>query len=141
MAANLLIDTEFIPEDPMAKSVKWVAVKEIKNGEVLFKKEFGGNNRVAYMRTTIISDKEQKISLEMGSDDGIKVWLNGKVVHKLYKSRAHKAGEDKINVTLIDGENNLLVKIIQAGGDWSASVIISSLDGSFAEGVGTVVEP
>ena len=32
-------------------------------------------------KTNINSMREQKAQLEIGSDDGVKVWVNGKLVH------------------------------------------------------------
>ena len=52
-----------------------------KAGLVEMDKIFGGNDRVAYLKTQLASAKEQDAVLELGSDDGIKVWLNGQVVH------------------------------------------------------------
>ena len=40
-----------------------------------------GDNRVAYLRTRVFSPKAQEAILEVASDDGIKVWLNDKVIH------------------------------------------------------------
>ena len=54
----------------------------------------GGGNAAAYMSSGVWSDKEQDAVLELGSDDGIKAWVNGKVVHVNDVARGVKAGED-----------------------------------------------
>ena len=41
---------------------------------------FPGNHRAAYVRTWLMSAGEQRARLELGFDDGGKVWLNGEVV-------------------------------------------------------------
>jgi len=87
------------------------------------------------MLTELTSDKKQSIRLEIGSDDGIKVWLNGKVVHKNNTVRTHKPGSDKADITIKAGKNRLLVKITQRTGHWSGSLRISALDGSLPQGV------
>ncbi len=51
-----------------------------------------GDNRVAYLRTKVWSPKEQKARLELGSDDGVKVWLNGQLVHANNAVRPVRAG-------------------------------------------------
>jgi len=134
-----LIDTVFPPEDSFSTDVKWVPVKSIRNGEVLLEKEFGGDSRVAYMLTTIVSDKDQDARLEMGSDDGIKVWLNGQVVHNNNAIRGYKAGSDKSDVKLKVGKNPILVKITQGAGHWSGSMRISGLDGALLTGITTSI--
>lgn len=87
-------------------------------------KFFGGENQVAYLRTKIWSDQTRQVTLELGSDDGVKVWLNNTLVHQNNVQRGHTAGEDKINVTLVQGWNTCLVKITQGGGEWQASLCI-----------------
>jgi hypothetical protein len=75
-----------------------------------------GDNRVAYLRTRLWSPKEQKARLELGSDDGAKVWLNGQLVHANNAVRPVKPGEDKADVTLKEGWNPMLVKLTQGEG-------------------------
>jgi hypothetical protein len=41
--------------------------------------------------------------LELGSDDGVKVWLNQKLVHAKNVARALRPGSDKVNVALNAG--------------------------------------
>ena len=54
----------------------------------------------------------------IGSDDGIKVWLNGKKVHEVFKARAASYGEDVVKVHLRKGFNSLLVKLEERIGGW-----------------------
>ena len=48
----------------------------------------GGEQRVAYVRTKIHSDKDTDARLLIGSDDGAKIWLNGAQVFALNTARA-----------------------------------------------------
>jgi len=98
-------------------------------------KALAGDNRVAYLRTKVFSPKEQKAQLEMGSDDGIKVWLNGAVVHANNATRPASPGQDKAEVTLKEGWNLLLVKVTQGGGEWSVCVRLRRPDGNKLEGL------
>ena len=88
-----------------------------------------GQNRCAYLWINIKSETEQEARLEFGSDDGIKVFLNGRVVlnHMIY--RALTIGEDVCTVTLKQGHNQLLLKIVQGSGDWKVSCRIRDPDG------------
>ena len=139
LGSDRLLDTAFPPEDPGAKNVKWRPVTKIDNGQVMLDREFGGETRVAYLLTSVSSPKARKVRLEMGSDDGIKVWLNGKVVHKNNVTRPHQAGSDRADADLKQGANRLLVKITQGGGEWSASMRIRNADGSPAQGVAAAI--
>ena len=80
----------------------------------------GGESRVAYLRATIWSDKAQPARLELGSDDGVKVWLNGTFVHGNNASRGVNPGDDRVAINFKAGENVLLLKIIQGAGGWGA---------------------
>jgi HEAT repeat protein len=98
-------------------------------------KLFGGDNRAAYLRTKVWSDKEQAARLEIGSDDGIKVWLNGQLVHANNATRGVNPGEDKTDLTLKQGWNQLLLKLTQGGGEWAVCARLRKTDGSKLEGL------
>lgn len=95
----------------------------------------GGEQRVAYLRTDVWADAGRDAILEMGSDDGIKVWLNGQVVHSNNTARAAAPGQDKIKVTLRQGRNDLLVKVTQNIMGWGACARFTNVDGSAATGI------
>ncbi len=88
-----------------------------------------GNDRVAYLKTNINSAREQKAMLEVGSDDGVKVWVNGKLVHANNAARPVKQADDKVKVDLKQGSNTVLMKITQGGGDWAACARLVDTDG------------
>ena len=43
---------------------------------------WNGNNRVIYGVVELNSPREQNIKMHVGSDDGVKVWLNGEQVYE-----------------------------------------------------------
>jgi HEAT repeat protein len=88
-----------------------------------------GNERVAYLKTNINSAREQKAMLEVGSDDGIKLWVNGKLVHANNAARPVKQGDDKVKIDLKQGSNVVLMKITQGGGDWACCARLVGADG------------
>ncbi len=94
-----------------------------------------GENRVAYLRTRVWSPQEQKAQLELGSDDGVKVWLDGRLVHANNATRPAEPGQDKAEVTLKEGWNLLLVKLTQGGGEWALCARLRQADGSGLEGL------
>jgi len=78
------------------------------------------NDHSSYAFIAIKSAKEQKsVTMRVGSDDSIKVWLNGEVVHKNAIDRGANDFQDKFNVDLKAGDNLLLVKVSERGGGWS----------------------
>ena len=71
----------------------------------------------------------------VGSDDGAKVWLNGRVVHEAKVSRGYAPGQDKIPVTLTAGWNTVMLKVVQVGGGWVFSCVIGGPDGQVIDGL------
>ena len=59
---------------------------------------------------------EQKVSLSVSSDDGIKIWLNSKEVLAKSRLRGAAAGQENVEITLKPGRNELLMKIVNGGG-------------------------
>lgn len=88
-------------------------------GFVDFVEVFGEqNNKFAYGWTSINCPMEGYAILRAGSDDGIKVWINGKEVLNHIIDRAANPDQELIPVLLSKGENRCVVKLDQAGGDW-----------------------
>src|SRR5512138_1860519 len=77
---------------------------------------------VAYAFATVLRASAGKALLSVGSDEGIRVWLNGKPVLSRDGLRALVPDEDQISVSMMAGENRLLVKVPQQSGPWSFTV-------------------
>ena len=84
------------------------------------------DNAVVYAFTTIHSSSSRLITLFLGSDDGIKVWINGKVVFQENRLRVLKQDENRVQVNLREGVNALLLKITQDKGPWGFSCRIET---------------
>lgn len=76
------------------------------------------SNVVAYAFTTLKQDKAGGAFLVAGSDDGIKIWVNGVLVHENLVQRGVSAGSDILDIALKEGDNAILVKVEQGGGGW-----------------------
>ena len=128
-----LFDIAFGPEKPGAKGVAWrllPAGTDPKRPWILdLLKAIGGAQRVAYALTWAHCDAAQAARLELGSDDGVKAWLNGKLVHANNTARAALPYTDKANVTLRAGWNRLLLKITQNDSPWEFCARICGRDG------------
>lgn len=76
----------------------------------------------AYAHTRLRADREQYLWITVRSDDGVAVWCNGRrvLVHDVL--RGLDAGPDRILLRLREGENDLLLKVYNAGGGWGFSV-------------------
>ena len=79
----------------------------------------GLNYHSAYALINIISSRERKnIAMGVGSDDSVKVWLNGKVVHENSVNRRTTGVQDLFRVNLKAGDNLLLVKVSDHLWNW-----------------------
>jgi hypothetical protein len=99
-----------------------------------------GDNHAAYLRTFVFSPKAQEAQLELGSDDGIKAWLNGKQVHANNAARGCEPNQDKVKLTLKEGWNELMLKVNNGGGDFAACARIRAADGAKLQGLKVNVE-
>jgi hypothetical protein len=74
---------------------------------------------VAYAVCWVYSDRVRFAALEVGSDDGCKLWVNRKVVLDHLIERAAEPRQDIVPIQLRRGWNEILVKIEQGKVDWS----------------------
>ncbi len=133
-----LLDVPFAPEKDPGKVTNWQAVtvsSPDKPWLINLDKIIGGDNRIAYLRTTVVSDKPQKAQVRLGSDDGVKVWLNGELVHANNAARGCNPGDDKFEVSLEKGPNPVLVKVTNGGGDWAFCMELVRPDGEALSGI------
>ena len=77
------------------------------------------NNQVAYGSIQLHAPREQQTKMLVGSDDAVKVWLNGQRVHKNAVNRGSTGYQDEFEVALKGGTNVLLVAVYDLGGGWS----------------------
>ena len=69
---------------------------------------------------------QSDVIMRVGSDDSIKVWLNGSVVHTKAVNRGSTGFQDTFTVSLEAGDNLLLVKVSELGGAWKMYVGIDT---------------
>lgn len=92
---------------------KWspIMIEAEKDSSFLVKENVFG-----YLKTSLLSEREQTIGLRVASDDGIKVWLNGALVHSNKVLRGLAQGFDNVRLPLKAGANELRVKVVNSGG-------------------------
>ena len=113
---------------------QWEQVRE-PVGYINLAKLVGGNNCVAYIRNSLWSDTDQMAILLLGSDDGIKVWLNDALVWSNNKNRGAEPADDTVQVSLKQGWNTILCKINNGDGGWGAYIKFINLNGLVLSGI------
>jgi alpha-mannosidase len=110
------------------KKITWQPVYTDSTGVINFYDVVGGDftePTVAYAFCTIHSTSTQNVVLKVGSDDAVRIWLNQDLVHDHHVHRRFQPAEDVVPVTLLPGENRLLVKVDQVGSGWAFMVSIA----------------
>ena len=109
-------DKAFPPEEgiDLEKSyddgkLKWKERPRWKDGRV--HKTLEGKNAANYLFRVIESPVAQEVDLSLGSDDAVKLWLNGIEILAKKVKRGVAANQEKVQLGLQKGRNELLVKI------------------------------
>ncbi len=94
----------------------------------------GSRQRVAgYAMREIRTDSARRIRLLTGSDDSLRMWLNGRQVAGVLALRTAKADAEMTDVNLRAGTNRLLVEVGQAGGAWGLMLRVTDDKGNKLE--------
>ena len=133
-----LFDIAFPPEQAGAE-VTWKPLAPLADPALFWQADLlpvaGGEQCVVYVRSRVWSPREQKVLLEIGSDDGVRIWVNRKVVHANNVMRPLKPGSDKAQAALKEGWNDVLVKVTQNNMGCGVCVRIRSAEGAALEGL------
>lgn len=73
---------------------------------------------VAYAYRVFEVEEDTEMQVGIGSNDGIKLWLNGTLLLENRASRAARPGDETLTLPLKKGKNSVLLKIDQLGGGW-----------------------
>jgi hypothetical protein len=88
------------------------------------------DNAALCLASYINAPTARQAMLLVGSDDDVKVWLNGKLVHANPAARPLTPDQDRVGpVDLQAGWNALLVKVVNRTMNWGVSVRVVGPDG------------
>lgn len=136
--ATVLFDHSFPPETDL-ENANWRVLPVLTDADPAFKLEFdrilGGEERVVFVRTFITVPAETDAVLELGTNDGCKIWWNGNPVHALNVGRPLTPGEDKLPVRLASGVNTLMMAVFQQGGAWCATARLTDPQGQALQNI------
>ena len=133
--SSQLFDVAFAPEQPQSGAqVAWRLMPAGTDATQPWLLDllalWGGEQRVAYLRSAVWSEATREVNLELGSDDGVKAWWNGQVVLSSNVQRAVAPAQEKVKLSLQPGWNQLLLKITQNNQGWGACARFSQPDGA-----------
>lgn len=88
---------------------------------------------VAYALTYVYSAAKRDVIFRMGSDNGIKVWLNDIEIWNNDIDRSAEADEDVVRVAFKQGWNKILLKVSETWGSWGFYFRITNPNGTPAQ--------
>ncbi|MFG0304578.1 MAG: PSD1 and planctomycete cytochrome C domain-containing protein [Phycisphaerales bacterium JB040] len=92
---------------------KWQHAPHVKDGEVYV---FNGERRATYFGRQIISPVARDLPISLGSDDALKVWLNGELLLAENTRRGPAPDQHTLTLPLRPGENTLVCKVVNDAG-------------------------
>ena len=120
----------------------WIPVQAAPEGRLDIGAAFPGvGNSVVLLHTYIEVPADGVYHLRVGSDDAVRIEIDGRVVHDHAIARPWVADQDNVTVTLARGWHRMLVRVVNFGGQWEVSVRLADardqpLDLSAALGAG-----
>ncbi len=101
------------------RTVEWTRITAPESGWVKLEDlVLPREQAVAYGFTCVFAPEERDTQLLIGSDDGVRIWLNDELVHTNPAYRGAYPDQDRIPVRLKQGWNTLLIKVLQGAGGW-----------------------
>jgi CubicO group peptidase (beta-lactamase class C family) len=121
------------PVESGGKSYAWKYITS-PGDTIKLNKILGDTNFViCYALAEIVVPEPVTVLFGLGSDDGVKLWLNGKEVHSNYIARSLTPDEDLLEVTLNKGSNQILIKILNERLDYG--FMFRSVSGTALTGI------
>jgi hypothetical protein len=135
---SAIFDVAYPPEQGDGKAAKWAPppANSVGPWQITLDAALGGGDNIAgYMKTRVFAPAEMDAQLEIGSDDAVKAWLNGKPVHANNCDRGCSPKQDVVKVRLQNGWNDLMLKIVNKSGGWAFCCRVRKTDGSAVDGL------
>ena len=101
---------------PEEAKLSWTPQPDWKDG-VAHNDKLKGNHVANFLYRTVTATQPQVLELSLGSDDAIRVWINGRsVLAKEIARNNAAANQEKVRIQLAEGQNEILIKIVNGGG-------------------------
>lgn len=86
---------------------------------------------VIYALGWLSSPEDTSAVMLVGSDDGVRVWINDGLVHSNPAYRGAYPDQDRLKVSLRKGWNKVMLKVLQGAGGWGYYVRFADPDRKF----------
>ncbi len=110
-----------------------------------FQPAINNDHCVAYALCRVWSPTRRYLSIGIGADDALAVWVNGAEVFRDASTNEFRLDQHIFSALLEAGENNLMAKVGEQGGGWEMQVRIEYVEGMRvawgADDLGQALEP
>jgi len=89
----------------------------------------------ALARCVLVTQRPQRVTLALGADDGVVMWVGGRRVVERLGHHHHQFGRDKVTVDLPKGETPIIVGVHEINGAWGFSLRINDDKGMPPKGI------
>jgi hypothetical protein len=112
-------------------TVRWRTARADEAGYVRLDSLVKPNEQaIVYASAYVLAPYDREAALLLGSDDGVRVWINGELVHSNPVYRAAAPDLDRVDVRLKKGWNRVLIKVLQGAGGWGYYARFADPDGA-----------
>ncbi|HUG92778.1 MAG TPA: tetratricopeptide repeat protein, partial [Planctomycetaceae bacterium] len=95
----------------------WESAAADASGFLDFGEVFGRTEHIsAYALAYVYSRSDQEVTVFSGSDDDLRLWLNGELIHEHPHPRPPFPDQDRVPAKLQRGWNTVLAKVVNRGG-------------------------
>ena len=101
----------------------WNTVQASEDGTVDLDAILGSSDyAAAYAYSEYESQRSQTFTLGIGSNDAVRVWVNGEEVHTWWGNRSLRVNQDLVTISVKEGINRILLKVQNMSYDWGFAV-------------------
>jgi hypothetical protein len=127
-------------KDPNGAILKWQQYQStdalINFFDVPFLKlEAGQEDVLCYCACWLESDADKDVDIRVGSDDGYKLWLNGKEIGVVHEYRSSGLDQETYKVKLNKGKNLVMIKVDQDYGEFEFMLRVVDASGKEVPGI------
>ncbi len=139
-------ETNARPRQPVStgvRTLRWYRVQQdLRGGRLDFEPYFVETDRAtAYALTYAVSDRARPAEIRLGSDDSIKLFVNGEPALSRNVNRGVSFDEDVVPIHLRKGVNTLLFKVSDEWGSWGLLARLTGPQDTPLAGVRITLDP
>ena len=126
------IDFKAVIEGKKQEKLTWKPVTSEQGGFINLARIFSNQNdpQSAFGVAELVSPRQGRGQLMIGSDDTAVIWFNGKEVFRFNGDRGFMADSNRVDVDVLEGPNRVVVRCGNRNGEWSFAVALRPPSGS-----------